>query len=145
MESCGAEVNSTMGRLQERQNNISNSPTDNAFSSMNMNSMTFSPEDPPRIYLKNRGYPGAAFSRSIGDAIAGKRFLNFLFYYGVETIGVISEGEIVIKKLQKGVRNIVIASDGLWNLSIPEDVVTSIHFSTDLAKTALSLVVSTYS
>lgn len=44
---------------------------------MNMNSMTFSPEDPPRIYLKNCGYPGAAFSRSIGDSIAGLNFLNF--------------------------------------------------------------------
>lgn len=35
----------------------------------------YSPDDPPRIYLKNCGYPGAAFSRSVGDALAGKAIL----------------------------------------------------------------------
>lgn len=47
------------------------SPTRSNLNNMNMNSMTFSPDDPPRIYLKNCGYPGAAFSRSVGDCIAG--------------------------------------------------------------------------
>lgn len=31
----------------------------------------YSYDDPPRIYLKNATFPGAAFSRSVGDFIAG--------------------------------------------------------------------------
>lgn len=31
----------------------------------------YSYDDPPRIYLKNTEFPGAAFSRSVGDCIAG--------------------------------------------------------------------------
>lgn len=43
--------------------------------SIHLPSGQFSPEDPPRIYLKDCGFPGAAFSRSIGDSIAGMVFL----------------------------------------------------------------------
>ena len=31
----------------------------------------YSYDDPPRIYLKNAAFPGAAVSRSVGDCIAG--------------------------------------------------------------------------
>ena len=61
VQACGADVCTISEKL----------PGIRCESPMNMNSMTFSPEDPPRIYLKNCGYPGAAFSRSIGDSIAG--------------------------------------------------------------------------
>ncbi len=38
---------------------------------MHHDHQSYSLDDPPRIYLKNCGYPGAAFSRSVGDALAG--------------------------------------------------------------------------
>ena len=91
----------------------------------------FSPEDPPRIYLKDCGFPGAAFSRSIGDSIA-------------ESVGVIADGEVISKKLQNGVNHIIVASDGLWNFCIPEEMVCKICYATDLGKAAMSIVLSAY-
>ena len=38
---------------------------------MHHDHQSYSLDDPPRIYLKNCGYPGAAVSRSVGDALAG--------------------------------------------------------------------------
>lgn len=61
----------------------------------------------------------------------------------VESIGVIAEGEVMVKKLQEGVDHFIVASDGLWNFCIPEDIVCNIHFSTDLVKTGVGIVLST--
>lgn len=59
-------------------------------------------------------------------------------------MGVIAEGEVISKKLQEGVNHIIVASDGLWNFCIPEEIVCKICYATDLGKTGMSIVLSTY-
>lgn len=57
--------------------------------------------DMPRVYLKEHNYPGTAFSRSLGDAVA-------------EGVGVNGEPELLTKKVTKGDEILVIASDGVF-------------------------------
>ena len=91
----------------------------------------YNPDDPPRIYLKNCGYPGAAFSRSVGDAIA-------------ESIGVIAKGEVITKPIVTGLNSILCGSDGVWNFCTPDDLACSVKYSTDLAKTAVVSVLNIF-
>lgn len=57
--------------------------------------------NPPRIWSKHGDYPGAAFTRSIGDAIA-------------EDLGVYAEPEITKHAIGEDDRLLIIASDGVW-------------------------------
>jgi len=57
--------------------------------------------DPPRIWHPRDNYPGTAFTRSLGDAIA-------------ETLGVVAEPEILDRELFESDRYIIIASDGVF-------------------------------
>ena len=66
-------------------------------------------DGPDRIYVKNKGYPGLVMSRTFGDLIA-------------KNIGVISEPEIIIKKIDNNTKFIVLGSDGLWDALKPYDV-----------------------
>lgn len=66
-------------------------------------------DGPDRIYEKGKPYPGLSLSRSIGD-LSGKK------------IGVISEPDIVIKKIDKSSKFVVMGSDGLWDVIKPYDV-----------------------
>ena len=66
-------------------------------------------EGPDRIYVKNKTYPGLVMSRTFGDLIA-------------KNIGVISEPEIIIKKIDNNTKFIVLGSDGLWDALKPYDV-----------------------
>jgi len=66
-------------------------------------------EGPDRIYIKNKPYPGLSLSRSIGD-LDGKN------------IGVISDPDIIIKKIDENSKFIVLGSDGLWDVIRPYDV-----------------------
>ena len=66
-------------------------------------------EGPDRIYAKGKTYPGLSLSRSIGD-LDGKK------------IGIISDPEIVTKKINENSKFIVIGSDGLWDVIQPYDV-----------------------
>ena len=67
-------------------------------------------EGPDRIYAKNKVYPGLVMSRTFGDLEAKK-------------IGVISEPDIIIKKIGNNDKYIVLGSDGLWDVVKPYDVI----------------------
>ena len=66
-------------------------------------------EGPDRIYEKNKPFPGLSLSRSIGDLVGKK-------------IGVISEPDIVTKKIDGNSKFIVMGSDGFWDSIKPYDV-----------------------
>jgi len=57
--------------------------------------------DPPRIWHPRENYPGTAFSRSLGDAVA-------------ETLGVVANPEILEREINEMDRHIIIASDGVF-------------------------------
>ena len=67
-------------------------------------------EGPDRIYAKNKAYPGLVMSRSLGDLEAKK-------------IGVISEPDIIIKKIEANCKYVILGSDGLWDAVKPYDVI----------------------
>ena len=61
----------------------------------------------------------------------------------IGSCGVTAEGEITIKQLACGLNSIICASDGIWSIISVDDIKDSIKFSTDLAKTAMSIVLNT--
>ena len=67
-------------------------------------------EGPDRIYAKNQIYPGLVMSRTIGDLEAKK-------------IGVISDPDIILKKIDNNSKFLVIGSDGLWDVIKPYDII----------------------
>ena len=71
-------------------------------------------EGPDRIYAKNKVYPGLVMSRTIGDLDAKK-------------IGVISEPELILKKMDENCKFLVIGSDGLWDVMKPYDIIRIIR------------------
>ena len=60
-------------------------------------------EDPPRVWSKKGKYPGTAFTRSLGDAVA-------------ETLGVFAEPEQMTLSFSSSVKCIVLASDGIFDV-----------------------------
>jgi serine/threonine protein phosphatase PrpC len=65
----------------------------------------------PRIWLPTAPMPGAAFSRSIGDAVA-------------ERVGVIAEPDVLTLRLTSWNPFFVLATDGVWDYMTPQEVVT---------------------
>ena len=65
-------------------------------------------DGPDRIYVKNKPYPGLSLSRTIGDS-EGKK------------IGIISDPDISIKKIEENSKFIIMGSDGLWDVIKPYD------------------------
>jgi len=65
-------------------------------------------DGPDRVYAKNKSYPGLSLSRSIGD-LDGK------------DIGVISDPDIIVKKIDENSKFIILGSDGLWDVIKPYD------------------------
>ena len=65
---------------------------------------------PLRVWLQDENIPGLAMTRSIGDKIS-------------KVIGVNSDPEVVMRKLQSDDLFIVLASDGLWEKVTNEEVV----------------------
>ena len=65
-------------------------------------------EGPDRVYAKDKSYPGLSLSRSIGD-LDGK------------DIGVISDPDIIVKKIDENSKFIILGSDGLWDVIKPYD------------------------
>lgn len=108
---------------------------------MHHDRQSYSPDDPPRIYLKNCGYPGAAFSRSVGDALAGN---NCRLILCLESVGVIAKGEVTRKPIVCGLNSIICGSDGVWNFCTPDELSCSIRYSTDLARTVVTSVLNMY-
>ena len=66
-------------------------------------------EGPDRIYAKGKEYPGLSLSRTVGD-LEGKK------------IGIISEPEIIFRKIEENSKFIVMGSDGLWDVIKPYDI-----------------------
>ena len=67
-------------------------------------------EGPDRIYAKNKTYPGLVMSRTIGDLEAKK-------------IGVISEPDLILKKIDNNSKFLIMGSDGLWDVVKPYDII----------------------
>mmetsp|Transcript_42463 Transcript_42463/g.127296 ORF Transcript_42463/g.127296 Transcript_42463/m.127296 type:complete len:1094 (-) Transcript_42463:580-3861(-) len=87
--------------------------------------------DPPRLWAPNASYPGAAFTRSIGDATA-------------ERIGVFAEPEVVTKTLHKDHPFLVLASDGVWEFLTSKSVVDMVSKFGDPQDACLSVVAESY-
>jgi serine/threonine protein phosphatase PrpC len=69
---------------------------------------------PFRVWMKGKGYPGLAMSRTIGDLIASE-------------VGVIAEPEIIEHTITKDCKFIVIATDGVWEFLNNERVCEVVH------------------
>ena len=66
--------------------------------------------DPPRVWSPNGDYPGTAFTRSLGDAMA-------------EELGVFAEPEMLTRDIKPEDRVIVLASDGIYEFLTNQSVV----------------------
>lgn len=70
--------------------------------------------DPPRIFAPGKGFPGCAFTRSIGDSIGAG-------------LGVIAEPELHQRELAEEDTLLILASDGVWEFLTNQAVVDMIH------------------
>lgn len=66
--------------------------------------------DPPRLFLRGKVYPGVAFTRSIGDALA-------------QGIGVFAEPEMMEIRLNSEHKYLILASDGIWEFITNQEAV----------------------
>jgi serine/threonine protein phosphatase PrpC len=66
--------------------------------------------DPPRVWVEGKDYPGTAFTRSIGDALA-------------EGVGVTAEPEMLARELTCDDHILVIASDGIFEFLTNQEVI----------------------
>jgi len=66
--------------------------------------------DPPRVWSPHGEYPGTAFTRSLGDAIA-------------EELGVFAEPEMLTRELTKDDKILVLASDGVFEFLTNQSVI----------------------
>jgi serine/threonine protein phosphatase PrpC len=66
--------------------------------------------DPPRVWMEGKDYPGAAFTRSIGDNLA-------------EDVGVTAEPEMLARELTANDHILVIASDGIFEFLTNQEVI----------------------
>jgi len=66
--------------------------------------------DPPRVWAQDGEYPGTAFTRSLGDAIA-------------EDLGVFAEPEIITREVTAQDKIIVLASDGVFEFLTNQSVI----------------------
>ena len=66
--------------------------------------------DPPRVWAPNGDYPGTAFTRSIGDAMA-------------EDLGVFAEPEMLSREITPDDKIIVLASDGVFEFLTNQSVI----------------------
>jgi serine/threonine protein phosphatase PrpC len=67
-------------------------------------------EDPPRVWHPTMDYPGTAFTRSLGDALA-------------KELGVIADPEMVTMELEQGDEIIVLATDGVFEFLTNQSVI----------------------
>ena len=67
-------------------------------------------EGPDRVYAKHKVYPGLCMTRTIGDLLSKK-------------IGIISEPDIITKKINNNSKFLVVGSDGLWEVVRPYDII----------------------
>ena len=70
--------------------------------------------DRPRLYVRNRNFPGVGISRSFGDYLGHK-------------IGMTSEPVVGATKMNKNNKFLIIASRAVWNVMTPKEVFTYIE------------------
>lgn len=63
-----------------------------------------------RVFLRDKVIPGLAMSRSLGDTLAA-------------SVGVISEPDVSVSKVQDGWRFVLICSDGVWEFISSQEAV----------------------
>jgi hypothetical protein len=87
--------------------------------------------DPPRIWSPDGNYPGTAFTRSIGDAMA-------------ETLGVVADPELDEHAIRPEDRFIVIASDGVFEFLTNQAVVDMVAKHTCPLEASRAVVTEAY-
>lgn len=87
--------------------------------------------DPPRLWLPNKGCPGVAFTRSLGDEMA-------------ESIGCVPNPEILRRTVSSQDKFMVIASDGVFEFLSSQTVVDMVAKFTDPYEAARALVTESY-
>ena len=68
------------------------------------------PEGDNRVWTKGKQYPGLSLTRAIGDTVGKK-------------IGIISEPDFIIKRIDNRSKFIILGSDGLWDMLKPIDII----------------------
>ena len=87
--------------------------------------------DPPRLWVPGQGYPGVAFTRSLGDEIA-------------ESIGCHANPEMAHKTLQPTDRYLIIASDGVFEFLSSQTVLDMASQFDDPLEAAKAIVAEAY-
>ena len=87
--------------------------------------------DPPRLWSQHGAYPGTAFTRSIGDAVA-------------EKIGVYAVPELLVRELSSDNPFFVLASDGVFEFLSSQSVVDMVSKFEDPQEAAIALVAESY-
>lgn len=90
-------------------------------------------EDPPRVWAPKGRFPGTAFTRSIGDAVA-------------EKLGVCAEPEMLTLKVSRNERVIVLASDGIFDVMSNQEVVDLCfqHYRGDPARACEAVIAKSH-
>jgi serine/threonine protein phosphatase PrpC/CRP-like cAMP-binding protein len=87
--------------------------------------------DPPRVWHPTEDYPGTAFTRSIGDALA-------------EDLGVYAEPEMLTREIQPQDRILVIASDGIYEFLTNQSVIDICAKFSDPLEACRAVVAESY-
>jgi len=87
--------------------------------------------DPPRVWSPNGDYPGTAFTRSLGDAMA-------------EELGVYAEPEMLTREIKPEDRVIIIASDGIFEFLTNQSVIDICAKFTDPLEACRAVVAESY-
>ena len=87
--------------------------------------------DPPRVWSPNGDYPGTAFTRSVGDAMA-------------EELGVFAEPELLTRELQPSDKIIVLASDGVFEFLTNQSVIDICAKFSDPLEACRAVVAESY-
>jgi len=87
--------------------------------------------DPPRLWVPGGMYPGTAFTRSLGDAVA-------------ERIGVIADPELQTVTLTEASRFAVVATDGVFEFLPSQAVADIVVRAADPLQAALAVVAESY-
>lgn len=87
--------------------------------------------DPPRVWSPNGDYPGTAFTRSLGDAMA-------------EELGVYAEPEMLTREIRPEDRVIVLASDGIFEFLTNQSVIDICAKFSDPVEACRAVVAESY-
>jgi len=87
--------------------------------------------DPPRVWSPHGEYPGTAFTRSLGDAIA-------------EELGVYAEPEMLTREVTTDDQIIVLASDGVFEFLTNQSVIDICAKFTDPLEACRAVVAESY-